>query len=194
MDIIKRYWWCFLIALILTPIILNFVLLIPAFTPIVGDNNTWLMFLGSLIGALASFIMIFFTALTLKQNKEQLEVLKKQWREEHTPIIVCELVPYDKTRELKLHVYNPTNVVADNVLITINNYLEEIEFSETEYGSYFNSEYITDVINFVRTQKFILPPKGDLYFFLGIPVLNFNTLNGYIEVTIEVSGISKRKF
>jgi len=59
MEILKKYWWCFLLALIVVPIILNFVLLIPAFTDIVGNNTTWLNFFGSLIGALASFVMIF---------------------------------------------------------------------------------------------------------------------------------------
>ncbi len=36
------------------PIILNAILLIPAFTPIVGDNSVWLSFFGSLIGALSN--------------------------------------------------------------------------------------------------------------------------------------------
>lgn len=59
MEILKKYWWCFLVALIAVPIGLNFILLIPAFTPIVGDNQIWLSFIGTLIGALASFVMIF---------------------------------------------------------------------------------------------------------------------------------------
>lgn len=82
MEIIKKYWWCFIIALIVVPIALNFILLIPAFTPIVGDNQTWLSFIGTLIGALASFAMILFTAKTLEQNNQQLKEMRRQWDEE----------------------------------------------------------------------------------------------------------------
>lgn len=87
MDYIRKYWWYFVIGFIIVPIILNVILLIPAFTPIVGDNTVWLSFFGSLIGALASFVMIFFTAKTLEQNKQQLEELRRQWNEEHLPYL-----------------------------------------------------------------------------------------------------------
>lgn len=42
MDILKKYWWWIIIAFIAIPIFLNIILLIPAFTPIVGDNTVWL--------------------------------------------------------------------------------------------------------------------------------------------------------
>lgn len=119
MKLLKKYWWCFLIALIAVPIGLNFILLIPAFTPIVGDNQVWLSFIGTLIGALASFVMIFFTAKTLEQNKEQLDELKRQWEEDHRPHLYGRIVAYKHSYFYQI--YNAGSVDAYNVTLKINN-------------------------------------------------------------------------
>lgn len=118
MEILKKYWWCFLAALIAVPIGLNFILLIPAFTPIVGDNQIWLSFIGTLIGALASFVMIFFTAKTLEQNKEQLDELKRQWREQNRPILNGRIIIYQKSYFLEI--YNSGNMDANNITVSLN--------------------------------------------------------------------------
>ena len=122
MEIIKKYWWCFIIALIVVPIVLNFILLIPAFTPIVGDNQTWLSFIGTLIGALASFAMIFFTAKTLEQNKNQLEELKRQWEEDHRPHLYGRIVAYKHFYFYQI--YNAGSMDAYNVSLKINSDFE----------------------------------------------------------------------
>ena len=49
----NKYWWWILVILIL-PFAINFILLIPTFTKIVGDNTTWLSFWGSYLGSIIS--------------------------------------------------------------------------------------------------------------------------------------------
>ena len=119
MEIIKKYWWCFIIALLVVPISLNFILLIPAFTPIVGDSQTWLSFIGSLIGALASFAMIFFTAKTLEQNNQQLNEMRRQWEEDHRPHLYGRIAAYKHMYFYQI--YNAGSIDAYNVSLKINN-------------------------------------------------------------------------
>lgn len=88
----KKYWWLFAVVTIIFPLLLNFLLLIPAFTPIVGNSDIWLSFWATFLGAVASFGMIFFTAITLNQNNAQLAELKRQWEEDHRPHIVFDLI------------------------------------------------------------------------------------------------------
>lgn len=118
MEFIKKYWWCFIIALIVVPIALNFILLVPAVTPIVGDNQTWLSFIGTLIGALASFAMIFFTAKTLEQNNQQLKEMKRQWEEDHRPHLYGRIVAYKHMYFYQI--YNAGSKDAYNVSLKIN--------------------------------------------------------------------------
>lgn len=74
MDIIKKYWWCFLLALIAIPILINFVLLIPAFTPIVGNESIWLNFFAVYIGSITTSIISFCILYkTLQANHEENE-------------------------------------------------------------------------------------------------------------------------
>ena len=71
MGWIKKYWWIGLLFLVL-PVVINFVLLIPAFTPIVGDNTIWLGFWGSYLGAIISASVAFIIlAIQHKQNREE---------------------------------------------------------------------------------------------------------------------------
>lgn len=99
---LKKYWWAILIILAL-PVVINFILLIPAFSPIVGDNTHWLSFWASYLATIASFAMVFITWLTikkskeqndaiLKQNKDQLDEMKRQWEEDHRPKIEAYLI------------------------------------------------------------------------------------------------------
>ena len=68
---IKKYWWILVLFLVL-PVAMNFLLQIPAFTPIVGDNVTWLGFWGSYLGAIISAGVAFvILAIQHKQNREE---------------------------------------------------------------------------------------------------------------------------
>ena len=60
------------------PFFLNWVLQLKAFVPVVGDSVIWLTFRPVYLSAIASFGMIYFTYLSLLQNKKQLEEIKHQ--------------------------------------------------------------------------------------------------------------------
>ena len=82
MKNLKKHLWIIILILSL-PIVINFVLLIPSFTPIVGDNVEWLSFWAGYIGANVAFIILYIQR---KDNKEenrynrelQLNILKHQ--------------------------------------------------------------------------------------------------------------------
>ena len=77
MKRIKKYLWIVAIILLL-PLVVNFILLIPSFTPIVGDNISWLGFWGSYLGAIISASVAFIIlAIQYKQNSEENERNRK---------------------------------------------------------------------------------------------------------------------
>ena len=111
----KKYPIILFTGLLLIPIILNFVLQMPSLFPIIGDSQTWLSFWASYIGAVASFTMIAVTLLTLKQNKAQLNEIKRQWEEEHRPHLVCRIIVNKKA--FILQISNPSQFDASDVII-----------------------------------------------------------------------------
>lgn len=66
---LKKYWWAVLIILAL-PIVINFLLLVPAFSPIVGENTDWLSFWGGYLGALVS-AGVAFVILYIQRNDNE---------------------------------------------------------------------------------------------------------------------------
>lgn len=89
-DLIKGFLWkywvvIFIAAIVLIPILLNWVIQWQSFFEFVGKDTDWLMFWVTYISAIASFAMVFITWRTLQQNKEQLNELKRQWEEENRP-------------------------------------------------------------------------------------------------------------
>ena len=60
------------------PFFLNWELQFNAFVPVVGDSVIWLTFWPVYLSAIASFGMIYFTYLSLQQNKKQLDELKRK--------------------------------------------------------------------------------------------------------------------
>lgn len=58
-NLIKRYWWIIPVILIL-PILINFTLLVPAISPIVGEDTDWLSFWGGYLGAIISAGVAFY--------------------------------------------------------------------------------------------------------------------------------------
>lgn len=82
MNWVKKYSWT-ITLIILIPIIINFVLLIPAFVPIVGDNTEWLSFWGTYISATVAFIILYIQRKdnideNEKNRKLQLNILTHQ--------------------------------------------------------------------------------------------------------------------
>lgn len=72
-DILKKYWWA-VAAITLAPVVINFVLQIPAFVQIVGDNTDWLTFWGNYLGgSISALVALFVLFKTLQQNHEENE-------------------------------------------------------------------------------------------------------------------------
>ena len=106
------------IVIIIVPVLLNFILLIPSPTKIIGDANVWLSFFASFIGAVASFGMIFFTYQSLMQNQQQLEELKRQWDESQRARLQFKVIKYRDGYYLEVH--NCGKEDAYNVNVHIN--------------------------------------------------------------------------
>lgn len=68
---IKKIWRIFLVIIVL-PIIINFILLIPTFSPIVGDNIVWLSFWGTYLSAIISTGAAFYI-LYIQRNDNKTE-------------------------------------------------------------------------------------------------------------------------
>lgn len=178
MNLIKKYWFLFIIGIVVIAVLLNFILIIPAFTPIVGDNRDWLLFFGSIIGAAASFAMVFFTAETLKQNEKQLNELKRQWEEEHKPYLSCQLV--SKNDYFLLRIFNSGKVAANNVSIKLNNYLSKEDIF-----------HFKELQEHLEKHTFIIPPMENIYFRIWITAFaeEEQLPDGYIEVTLKTNNI-----
>ena len=86
----KKYWWIALVILFM-PIVLNFILLTPSFTAIVGDEIAWLSFWGGYLGAIistaAAFIILYIqrkdNESENEKNRVDNEVQNKQNRVEN---------------------------------------------------------------------------------------------------------------
>ena len=75
---IRKYWWVIFLIVILLPIGLNFILQIPRFAPIVGDDTNWLTFWSGYLGAIVSAGVAFFVLhRQLKQSHEENERNRK---------------------------------------------------------------------------------------------------------------------
>lgn len=85
-----------LIVLILLPFAINLLIQMPAQFDVVGEPENWLMFWPTYISAAASFFMIYVTYLSLKQNRKQLDEMKRQWDDDHKRELVAYLVVHDK--------------------------------------------------------------------------------------------------
>lgn len=77
-ELLKTYWWVIVIILI-APVFLNFIILIPAFSPIVGSNSEWLSFHGSYIGSvISSMITLLVLYKQLQYNHEENEETRRE--------------------------------------------------------------------------------------------------------------------
>ena len=94
-QVFQKYKWAiivFVIATLAFPFFLNWIVMQHTSCEVAGKPETWIAFWPSYLSAIASFGMIALTAITLlfniktlKNNKEQLDEMKRQWDEEHKP-------------------------------------------------------------------------------------------------------------
>lgn len=116
MEWIKKYWKAILIILAL-PIVINFILLIPALSPIVGDNVNWLSFWGSYLGAIISAGAAF---VILHIQREDAKLENKQNRlsneEQNNQNRIANKKQNDANRQLQLNImkYHQQSQWLDN--------------------------------------------------------------------------------
>lgn len=142
-DLLKKYWWL-LIAIVVTPVIVNYVLLIPAFGPVVGDNVHWLAFWGSyltsLVSAMIAFLILFIQRRDNhnenKHNRQlQINVLKyqqeMQWLNEKREILIDFALSLSKDDLIEL-----SNKIAANqdILSDIKNLLANLVKNDSRVG------------------------------------------------------------
>ena len=127
-----RYWFLGLVffALALFPFFLNWILQKKSFVPVVGDGVTWLSFWPVYLSAIASFGMIYMTYLSLRQNKKQLEELRRQREEDERARLVFGVIVYQHAFMLKI-----SNIGKRNV------YNAKIQFNEDFIKELFKEKY-----------------------------------------------------
>lgn len=170
----KKYWWLFAVVTIIFPLLLNYLLLIPAFTPIVGNSDIWLSFWATFLGAIASFGMIFFTAITLNQNNAQLEELKRQWEEDHRPHIVFDLICQSGMYLLRIR--NIGKYDATNIKLEINK----------EYYDNLLNDSLRYMMDDFRSKALHIESGGIRYIQIGV-IPNFTPCYFYIPREITVT-------
>ena len=174
LNALKKYWWLIAIVTISFPVILNFVLLIPAVTPIVGNSDTWLSFWATFLGAVASFGMIVFTAISLKQNNTQLLEMKRQWEEDHRPYIVFDLVCQSGMYLLRIR--NIGKYDAIDIKLDINK----------EYYDILINDSLRCMIDDFRSKKLRIESGGIRYIQIGV-MPNFTPCYFYIPCETTVT-------
>lgn len=171
---LKAYWWAILI-IVVAPVLLNFLVLIPAFLPIVGSGVDWLMFWVTYISAIASFTMVFMTWRTLKQNEEQLNEIKRQWEEQNRPKVFCSLET--SKGDVFLVLENISSCAAINVSIVIKSNVEE------------NNKMFNKVVTLLREPCLTIPPLQKKIINLHITAYTDEDYRGkYVEAAISIEG------
>lgn len=181
-HLIKKYWWCVLVFILLLslPLFLNWIVTrdIIFDYKVAGDSKDWLSFWVIYFSALTSLAMVVITWCTLKQNKEQLDEIKRQWKESTRPYLLVSIKEYshsqnvdgsseDKkqnTNEYLLVIENCGNSVAKDVQITFDKaFVDGIKYKE-----------VKDSINYIMKAKISIAPHGKYVFRICNSVNTFN--------------------
>ncbi len=120
----KKHCWVILLLLFLLPFILNWVVTRNTIMSyrLAGEPKDWIAFWATYLSAIASFTMVVITWITLKQNKEQLNELKRQWKEDNRARICISIVPIGDIFCFKIQnigkriAYNVNIKFSDNLL------------------------------------------------------------------------------
>lgn len=111
-------------------------------------------FWADILASIASFTMVFITSVSVNLNGKQLTELKRQWKEEHSPYLSCQLVP--NNNHFSIRIFNSGNVTAHDVKIEIISNLSKEPFRFKNL-----QEYLKD-------HSFVIPPNESVYLYLGI--------------------------
>lgn len=123
--------------------------------PIVGTAVDWLHFWASYLGATASFIVIVYTGMSLRQNRHQLEEIKRQWHEERRPRLTFSIVDIDGL--LMIKIMNVGKETAYNIRLNF-----PVDFIDSLIV-----QSIRDMYNKLNNQSFVLQPNMSKFFYLS---------------------------
>lgn len=181
-NLLKKYWWLLLIFVLGIPLFLNFLIQLPSFFSVVGDELTWLNFWVTYISAIASFAMVIITWMTLKQNREELEEIKKQWREQNVPKVTCSLESVEGG--IQLFLFNSSRVMARDVRVTIQ---EDFSGAENVFNEVEKLEAFFKIRDSLKETVFNIAPSNKKIIPLRLSErLEENYKKLFLDVTISI--------
>jgi len=193
LNFIKQIWNSHKVAMIIVAIIivafpffLNFLVLLNIGCPVAGNPATWIAFWPSYLSAIASFGMIALTSMalfynnkTLANNKEQLNEIKRQWDEEHSPNVSVSFSQLGNVAYLRL--INTSHVEIKNLKISGDFYNgeEKNDFFNMKLLEQFNIDIEPHGIRNIVLHNNIVPLTDNFYFILQ---LYYNGMQKEIKV------------
>ena len=193
LNFIKQIWNSHKVAMIIVAIIivafpffLNFLVLLNIGCPVAGNPATWIAFWPSYLSAIASFGMIALTSMalfynnkTLANNKEQLNEMKRQWGEEHSPNVSVSFSQLGNVAYLRL--INTSHVEIKNLKISGDFYNgeEKNDFFNMKLLEQFNIDIEPHGIRNIVLHNNIVPLTDNFYFILQ---LYYNGMQKEIKV------------
>ena len=146
-NFLKRYWWIIL-AVVLAPLIINVLILWPAFFCFVGEDTDWLGFWGAYIGTILSSVIAFYVLhkqleqnhVENRNNRElQISILEYQTKNQWLTELKIKLAEYYKSFS-----FNDINAIADRILTKETNASIQIKETRTSLKQIIDSFNIAD--------------------------------------------------
>lgn len=146
-NFLKRYWWIIL-AVVLAPLIINVLILWPAFFCFVGEDTDWLGFWGAYIGTILSSVIAFYVLhkqleqnhVENRNNRElQISILEYQTKNQWLTELKIKLAEYYNSFS-----FNDINAIADRILTKETNASIQIKETRTSLKQIIDSFNIAD--------------------------------------------------
>ncbi|MBR6264134.1 MAG: hypothetical protein IKR05_13085 [Prevotella sp.] len=184
-QLLCKHKWVISISIIIGlafPFALNWLVMQHTSFSVAGKPETWIAFWPSYLSAIASFGMIVLTAITLlfnnetlKNNKEQLDEMKRQWEEEHKPNV-----------SVSFHLMGTKGHIR-----LVNTSVVEVKDLSIETELYYQGKKVEGAtFPDLRTLKINIEPKGVRN--VGINDIAFNIPNTeFLIVRLNYNGETK---
>lgn len=138
---IKKYWWI-LFLIILTPCVINYIMIQPQICEITGNDTSWLSFWGGYIGSIiSSSIAVFILCKQLNQNHQENENNRKQNHKENEGNRKLQLAIVKHEQE-KVRLSQLKNAFTDFILSCNDNAINKVvsnmmskKYSLTDYDN-----------------------------------------------------------
>ena len=171
---IKKRLWVYISLIFIIPIILNFILLIPAFLPIVGNQTDWLRFWATYLGIIIAIIIPSAVCyFSLRENRrarrEQIKIEELKLFKESCVRCICNynINIFSKTiancinledieRYMKDHAIQTLNVHLDFLLNCLNSTENVKNLLHLENLNYnWHNNLLNDVYAYIKGLKYI---------------------------------------